>query len=105
VLLLLQAANSNHQIPAKLYEYLRTGVPILALTDAAGDSAAALCAAGVDTIVDIADAAQIEAQLPAFLTRVRERSAPVADRRYVARFSREAQAAVLAELLARTASS
>jgi len=39
-LLLFQAAMCNHQIPAKLYEYLRAGRPILALTDAAGDTAA-----------------------------------------------------------------
>ena len=103
-LLLLQAANSNHQIPAKLYEYLRTGLPIFALTDAAGDSAAVLRAAGVDTLADIADAAQIEAALPAFLTRLRAGDAPVADRRYVARFSREAQSGALAELLDRIAS-
>jgi glycosyltransferase involved in cell wall biosynthesis len=103
-LLLLQAANSNHQIPAKLYEYLRTGRPIFALTDAAGNSAAALRAAGVDTLADIADAAQIETALPAFLTRVRAGAAPVADRRYVARFSREAQSGALAQLLDRIAS-
>lgn len=103
-LLLLQAANSNHQIPAKLYEYLRAGRPILALTDAAGDSAAALRAAGIDTLADIADATQIEAALPIFLQRVRARSAPVADRRYVARFSRRAQSVALAELLGRIAS-
>ena len=41
-LLLFQAANCNHQIPAKLYEYLRAGRPILALTDAAGNTAATL---------------------------------------------------------------
>ena len=35
-LLLLQAANCNEQIPAKLYEYLRARRPILALTDPAG---------------------------------------------------------------------
>jgi glycosyltransferase involved in cell wall biosynthesis len=102
-LLLLQAANSNHQIPAKLYEYLRTGRPIFALTDAAGDSAAALRAAGVDTLADIADAAQIEATLPDFLRKVRQGAAPVADRRYVAGFSREAQSAALADLLGRLA--
>src|SRR5690606_1324512 len=38
-LLLLQAANCNNQIPAKLYEYLRAQRPILALTDPAGDTA------------------------------------------------------------------
>ena len=32
-LLVLQASNCNAQIPAKIYEYLRAGKPILALTD------------------------------------------------------------------------
>lgn len=100
-LLLLQAANSNHQIPAKLYEYLRTGSPILALTDVAGDSAAALRVAGVTSIVDIASEDDIAASLPRFLEALRARTAPVANRRYVAQFSREAQAGVLAELLNR----
>jgi glycosyltransferase involved in cell wall biosynthesis len=98
-LLLLQAANSNHQIPAKLYEYLRTGSPVLALTDHAGDSAAALRAAGSTSILDIANAEEIEAGLPEFLQALRESRVPVANRRYVAQFSREGQAAVLAELL------
>lgn len=38
-LLILQASNCNHQIPAKTYEYLRTGKPILAVTDLKGDTA------------------------------------------------------------------
>ena len=32
-LLILQAANCNEQIPAKLYKYLRARRPIVALTD------------------------------------------------------------------------
>ncbi len=41
-LLLMQAANCNAQVPAKLYEYVRAGRPILALTDPAGDTARTL---------------------------------------------------------------
>ncbi|HEY7787908.1 MAG TPA: glycosyltransferase, partial [Casimicrobiaceae bacterium] len=41
-LLILQAANCNDQIPAKLYEYLRSGRPIIALTDPTGDTAGAM---------------------------------------------------------------
>ncbi len=43
-LLLFQAASCNHQIPAKAYEYLRLGKPILALTHPSGDTAALLSA-------------------------------------------------------------
>lgn len=98
-LLLFQAANCNHQIPAKLYEYLRAGRPILALTDERGDTAAALRSAGIDTIADLASAADIAAKLPPFLQAVRAGSAPRAERKVAARFSRESQSERLAELL------
>jgi glycosyltransferase involved in cell wall biosynthesis len=49
-LLVLQAANCNDQVPAKVYEYLRTGRPIVALTEAVGDTASLLRAAGVDGV-------------------------------------------------------
>lgn len=45
-LLILQAANCNNQIPAKLYEYLRAQRPILALTDLVGDTAEKLRSMG-----------------------------------------------------------
>ncbi len=101
-LLLFQAANCNHQIPAKLYEYLRAGRPILALTDERGDTAAALRGAGIDTIADLALAADIEDKLPQFLQSVRIRSAPRAKREIAAEFSREAQSRDLAQLLSVT---
>lgn len=66
-LLLLQAAMCNHQIPAKLYEYLRAGRPVLALTDPAGNTAASLRSAGCERIADLADSAAIEAELRRFL--------------------------------------
>ena len=56
-LLVLQASNCNEQIPAKLYEYLRCGRPIVGLTDPAGDTAAALAGAGVNLMAPL-DSAQ-----------------------------------------------
>lgn len=50
VLLIMQASNCNDQIPAKLYEYIRAGRPILALTDPAGDTAKVLREAGINVI-------------------------------------------------------
>lgn len=41
-LLVLQSDSCNDQVPAKLYEYIRAGKPILALTDHAGDTAQAM---------------------------------------------------------------
>ena len=66
-LLILQAANCNQQIPAKLYEYLRCGRPILALTDVAGDTARTLNLAGVRTLAPLDNAAAIAELLGRFI--------------------------------------
>jgi len=66
-LLLLQAANCNEQIPAKLYEYLRAGRPIMALTDMEGDTALILTASGVHSIASINDSAAIANLLARFV--------------------------------------
>jgi len=97
-LLLFQSAGCNHQIPAKLYEYLRAGRPVLALTDRAGDTAATLLDAGIDTILPLDDAAAIESGLPEFLDALRRGSAPVASREVARQYSRAAGAAELARL-------
>ena len=60
-LLVLQAANCNQQVPAKLYEYLRAGRPILCLTDPAGDTATILRQAGVIRTARLDDAAEVAA--------------------------------------------
>ncbi len=54
-LLILQAANCNAQIPAKLYECLRAGRPLLALTDPGGDTAATLRDYGADWMAPLDD--------------------------------------------------
>ncbi len=54
-LVVMQASNCNQQIPAKLYEYLRSGRPIMGLTDPAGDTAGVLRGAGVDSICALDD--------------------------------------------------
>lgn len=98
-LLLFQAANCNHQIPAKLYEYLRARRPIFAMTDAAGDTAGVLREAGAGTIVPLDEKARIEEGLRGFLRAVRERSAPLPAHETIARYSRRARARELAALL------
>jgi len=97
-LLLFQAASCNHQIPAKLYEYLRAQRPILALTDRAGDTAATLVDNGVDTIVPLDDVQRIERGLVDFLQALRDGSAPIAPLAKVERYSRVAGARDLAAL-------
>jgi hypothetical protein len=98
-LLLFQAAMCNHQIPAKLYEYLRAGRPILALTDPAGDAADALRAAGGSAIADLSSETAIRAALARFVSELgagREQGTSPA---MAARHSRLARTAELAALL------
>jgi glycosyltransferase involved in cell wall biosynthesis len=87
-LLLLQAANCNHQIPAKIYEYLKFEKPILALTADEGDTAALLKDTGGATIVDLADEDVIYAALPRFIAATRANTHPLPLKERVARYTR-----------------
>jgi len=98
-LLLFQAANCDHQIPAKAYEYLRIGRPILALTSYAGDTAALLRETGGATIVDLADEEAIFQSLPLFLNAVRNGTHARPDPQAVQRYARKNQTRVLAHSL------
>jgi glycosyltransferase involved in cell wall biosynthesis len=70
-LLLFQASNCNHQVPAKLYEYLRAGRPILALTDPTGDTASLLAKVSSATIAPIDSRERIAPTLLEFLQAIR----------------------------------
>ena len=98
-LLLLQAANCNGQIPAKLYEYLRCRRPVLALTDLAGDSAAKLRLCGIDTIGQLASSGDCARALLRFLELARQGRAPLASPSCIALQSRQARSGALAALL------
>lgn len=98
-LLILQAANCNYQIPAKVYEYMRAGRPILALTDPAGDTASLLRASGIDTIAPLDSQEAIAVALIRFIQLVRDGEAPIASLDKVREASREARTAQLAEVL------
>jgi hypothetical protein len=100
-LLLLQASNCNHQIPAKLYEYLRARRPLLALTDPAGDSAAKLRQAGIDTISRIDSPLEIRRALLHFLPLARQAKAPTAAPATLALNTRAARTIELARLFDR----
>ncbi|NGZ87117.1 glycosyltransferase [Duganella aceris] len=100
-LLLLQAANCNGQIPAKMYEYLRARRPLLALTHPDGDTAAALRRNGIDTIGRLDSADDIAATLMGFLRLCRENKAPLATPALIAGHSRTARTRELAALLDR----
>jgi glycosyltransferase involved in cell wall biosynthesis len=98
-LLVLQAANCNEQVPAKLYEYLRAGRPVLALTDAAGDTAALMRAAAIDTVAALDDADAIAQALQRFIALARSGRAPLATPAFVSAQARQARTAQLAALL------
>lgn len=97
-LLVLQASNCNHQIPAKIYEYLRAGRPILALTDPEGDTANALRNNGTATIVRIDDRREIANGVRRIIEVIRngEHNAPSPDE--LKHLSRYEQTRTLADL-------
>ena len=98
-LLLFQAADCDMQIPAKAYEYLRIGKPILALTTHTGNTAALLREVGGATIVNIASEDEIYEGLSAFIDALRVGTHPFPDKEKIRRYTREAQAGQLAMVL------
>jgi glycosyltransferase involved in cell wall biosynthesis len=98
-LLLFQAGDCDKQIPAKAYEYLRIGKPILALTTHTGDTAALLRETGGATIVNLVSEDEIYEGLSAFVDALRVGTHPVPDRAKIQRYTREAQAGQLAKVL------
>lgn len=95
-LLLFQASNCNHQVPAKLYEYFRAGRPILGLTDPVGDTATTMTSAGVDSIAPLDDAEAISVMLRRFMAG---ETFPVVAPDAAEQHSRRGRTALLAELL------
>jgi hypothetical protein len=66
-LLVMQGANCNEQIPAKLYEYLRARRPILGLADPVGDTATTLQRSGVGHLARLEDSEQVESVMTRYL--------------------------------------
>lgn len=98
-LLILQASNCNEQIPAKIYEYLRAGRPILGLTDPSGDTAGVLRGTGLKSIARLDSSAEIQAVLMAFIAAIRTCSADLPDPQAVTLASRRGRAEQLANLI------
>ena len=96
-LLLFQGAEFDRQIPAKLYEYLRIGRPIFALTSDLGDTANVLRNTGGAETAPIDDVDAIASRLAAFIRVLREGRAPVTDPSVVKQYSRENGALLLAK--------
>ena len=100
-LLVMQASNCNAQIPAKIYEYLRAGKPILGLTDPAGDTAGVLRGAGLSAIARLDSTDEISNALVQFVRDCRTGSGMVAHPQAVQQASRRGRSESLAALLAK----
>ena len=98
-LLVMQASNCNEQIPAKIYEYLRAGRPIVCLSDPQGDTVDVLRRAGIDMVAALDSAEQIEHLLARVVGGEGLHQFP--ERTMVAQASREGRTADLAALMER----
>lgn len=98
-LLLFQGSAFDDQIPAKVYEYLRIGRPIIAYTSRTGDTAELLRTTGGATLVEMNDVAQIRRTLPGFLDAVGSGTHPRPDAGRLSSYARHVQAQVLASQL------
>ncbi len=103
-LLVMQASNCNAQIPAKIYEYLRAGRPILALTDPAGDTADVLRRAGLRDIVRLDSVDEIAHALPRLVRDWRDGKVELPQALAVQQASRRGRSQGLADLLAQATS-
>lgn len=97
-LLLFQGAYVNELIPAKLYEYIRAGRPILALTDARGEAAQVIEASGTGTVIPIDAPDAIMQGLVHFVDALRSGQYPCATAAEVARHSRAMRTQELAKV-------
>ena len=98
-LLVMQGANCNEQILAKLYEYLRAGRPILGLADPRGDTGRTLAALGYPFVTALESADAIETALPAFVRALSAGTLPAVSRDVASRFSRRILTSRFAGLL------
>jgi len=99
-LLLFQGKHCNRQIPAKAYEYLFLGRPIIGLTHPAGDTYALLHGEwGVPYCADMEDPQDIARALRAFFADHHRGAAYLPPHALRERHTRRAQAEIMAQLL------
>jgi hypothetical protein len=98
-LIVMQSRGCNAQIPAKLYEYLRAGRPILALTEGTGDTAATLAAAGVKHFAPLDGETEISELLLRFVKHPEFRQELLPQELAVRTMSRWSRSVQLAQVL------
>jgi glycosyltransferase involved in cell wall biosynthesis len=99
VLMLFQADNCNLQIPAKLYEYLYVGRPVMGLTDPAGDTGRLLAELGIDAVARLDDVAAIKTLVLRCVQQATAGTAYAPTRESIMRFSRAGTTGLLARFL------
>ncbi|MEP6587727.1 MAG: glycosyltransferase [Polaromonas sp.] len=98
-LLVMQASNCNAQIPAKIYEYLRAGKPILGLTDPEGDTACVLRQAGLSDVVPLDSSDEIARALITLVRNWRQGKVVLPQLLVVQQASRRCRSEALTALL------
>ena len=101
-LLVMQASNCNAQIPAKIYEYLRAGKPILGLTDPGGDTAAVLRGAGLNDMARLDSADEIASVVTVMVSNLRQGNPTLPQPLAAQQASRRGRSRALAGLLAQS---
>lgn len=98
-LLVLQSTDCNDQIPAKVYEYIRAGKPMLGLCGAGSDTASVLQRAGIRHLAPLESSQLIGIALGHFLAALHRSASSIGDAKFVKSFSRFSKARELAQLL------
>lgn len=97
--LLFQGAEFNTQVPAKLYEYFRSGKPIFALVDPSGETAEILSRENTGLVVDLNNVPAIEKKLLVFLASLRNKSFVPLQGETLTKYSRHVGARKLVSLI------
>ena len=98
-LLVLQSADCNDQIPAKVYEYIRATKPVLGLCGAGSDTATVLQRAGMQNLAPLESTQLIGVALVNFLATLQNSASSPSNIKFVESFSRFSKASDLAQLL------
>ncbi|MEQ1800527.1 MAG: glycosyltransferase [Gammaproteobacteria bacterium] len=98
-LLVFQADNCNAQIPAKVYEYLFAGRPIIGIADPAGDTGQLLTSLGATYVAKLEDQSAIADVLGRAIEGLRAGIFPLPGREAVMTLSRRVRTAELATVL------
>jgi glycosyltransferase involved in cell wall biosynthesis len=107
LLVVIQGTHFNTQIPAKIYEYLRAGRPVLGVVDPAGDTAAFIRPFEGALIGDIEDADSIAKAMDRWIEAAGAAGQPLhypSHVQAVQAYSRRAQTVRFAQLLEEAAS-